>query len=141
MADDTMHHPGDLTLHDALERLERAEAELEQTEEHRRRLADEATRAASELESVLGDSIGKAISKRDRLEEELAAVLDHIARLEAIRARSTGEAASVAVRSGSTAPIVHTDDEAPEDDGQRGSAHEDQWHELMKSRDDGAFTI
>jgi len=40
MADDTMHHSGDPALSDALQRFERAEAELEETEERRRHPAE-----------------------------------------------------------------------------------------------------
>ncbi|HET6712406.1 MAG TPA: hypothetical protein VFI59_01670 [Actinomycetota bacterium] len=35
MADDTVHHSGDPALGDALQRFERAQAELEETEERR----------------------------------------------------------------------------------------------------------
>ena len=90
MADDIVNHRSDPLLDGALERFERAEAELEETDERRRRLADEAARAAAELESTLDEAIRKSIGERDRLEEELAVVADHISRLESIRARSAG---------------------------------------------------
>jgi hypothetical protein len=89
MSQVTLRGGVDPTLDGALDRFERVESELEEAEERRRMLADEAARAASELESVLNESIGKAIATRDRLEEELAVVIDHISRLEAVRSRSS----------------------------------------------------
>ena len=117
MADETMRTTVDPALDGALERFERAEAELGETDARRQRLADEAARAASELESVLGESIAKAIATRDRLEDELAVVTDHINRLETMRARSSKT---------SCAPTVRT---------ATGGA-EDQWDQLLRSRDD-----
>jgi hypothetical protein len=117
MADETIRTTVDPALDGALERFERAEAELEETDARRQRLADEAARAASELESVLGESIDKAISTRDRLEDELAVVTDHISRLEAMRARSERT---------SGAPTVQT----------VGAGAEDQWDRLLRSRDE-----
>ena len=138
MADDTMHHSGDPVLSDALQRFERAEAELEETEERRRRLADEAAKAAAELDSTLDHAIRKSIDERDRLEEELTVVADHISRLESIRARSAGRNGRVTV---TAAPQVS-------DLGEEGSfavaagAETDEsadyvsrWSELTKSRD------
>ena len=89
MADENLRDGADPALDGALDRFERIESELEETEERRRKLTEEAARAASELESVLNESIGKAIATRDRLEEELAVVIDHISRLEAVRSRSS----------------------------------------------------
>ena len=139
MADDTLRTTADPTLDGALERFERAEAELEETEERRKRLSDEAARAAAELESTLDQAIRKAIDERDRLEEELAAVVDHIAKLEAIRTRSGKRNSAVTL----TAVPKDTED----GDGSEGTegatkdAYEDQWYELMKSRgDDAAFS-
>jgi len=40
MADDTMHHFGDPALSDALQRFERAEAELDETEQRRPHLVE-----------------------------------------------------------------------------------------------------
>ncbi|HWC71955.1 MAG TPA: hypothetical protein VG993_12400 [Actinomycetota bacterium] len=141
MADDTLRR--DTALDGALERFERAEAELEETEERRRRLAEEAARAASELETTLEHGIRTALEERDRLEGELAAVLDHIARLEAMRARSSGRVADGA-STAEPAPTIDLDREAPppSSTGDGGTeAYEDKWYELMRSRDDDtAFT-
>jgi len=140
MADDTLRH-ADAELDGAIQRFERAESELEENEERRRRLAEEAERAASELEATLDQGIRNAIEKRDRIEEELAAVLDHLARLEAIRARSSGRTAD-----GAAEPAPPVDLEAaasePSSTGEGGAeAYEDKWYEMMKSRDkDSAFT-
>jgi len=117
MADETMRTTVDPALDGALERFERAEAELGETDARRQRLADEAARAASELESVLGESIAKAIATRDRLEDELAVVTDHIDRLETMRARSAKTSSATTVRTAA------------------GGA-EDQWDRLLRSRDD-----
>ncbi|HET9310856.1 MAG TPA: hypothetical protein VFP41_06490 [Actinomycetota bacterium] len=140
MADDTLRH-ADAELDGAIQRFERAESELEENEERRRRLAEEAERAASELEATLDHGIRNAIEKRDRIEEELAAVLDHLARLEAIRARSSGRAGRGAAE---PAPPVELEAAAsePSSTGEGGAeAYEDKWYEMMKSRDkDSAFT-
>jgi chromosome segregation ATPase len=136
MADDTLIR-ADAALDGALERFERAEAELEETEARRLRLADEAARAASELEATLEQGIRTALEERDRLEEELAAVVDHITRLETIRTRSSGRADPSAAPE--SAPTIDLDREAPEPSGtsdEQTAAYEDKWYELMKSRDD-----
>jgi hypothetical protein len=99
MSQVTLRGGVDPTLDGALDRFERVESELEEAEERRRMLADEAARAASELESVLNESIGKAIATRDRLEEELAVVIDHISRLEAVRSRSSRTTTPVVIDS------------------------------------------
>ena len=137
MADEKLHDGADPALDGALDRFERIESELEETEERRRKLTEKAARAASELESVLNESIGKAIATRDRLEEELAAVIDHISRLEAVRSRSSRT---------TTAPISletawrHRPALEPAGD-KPGDAYEEQWYELMKSREnDSTFT-
>jgi DNA repair exonuclease SbcCD ATPase subunit len=133
MADENLRDGADPVLDGALDRFERIESELEETEERRRKLTEKAARAASELESVLNESIGKAIATRDRLEDELAVVVDHISRLEAVRARSSRTTTPDAVE-------VHRD---PTNPGVEpgGEAYEEQWHELMKSRDgDSTFT-
>ena len=138
MADETMRTTLDPAIDGALERFERAEAELEETEERRRRLADEAASAAADLESVLGESIAKAIATRDRLEDELAVVTDHLTRLESMRARSSGDAIGAAsrVQIEHTIGVEHTIDVASAD----GSAEPavDQWDQLLRSRDDDA---
>jgi hypothetical protein len=87
MADDSGLGPADPTVDDAVRRFERAETALEETEDRRRAAIDEARRAASDLERVLDGSIAAAVAERDRLEDELAAVLDHLARLESMRGR------------------------------------------------------
>lgn len=129
----------------ALERFERAEAELEETEDRRRRLADEAARAAAELESTIDQAIRSSLLERDRLEEELAAVLDHIARLESIRARSSGRD-----RNADGAAAIGSADEADaeaeanvssqEADRPGGVASAEQLYELIRSREDARFT-
>jgi chromosome segregation ATPase len=147
MADDTLRH-ADPDLDGAIERFERAETELEEHEERRRRLAEEANRAASELEATLEHGIRNAIEQRDRLEEELAAVLDHLARLEAIRARSGGRrdavepARTVDLEAAPSEPAVSeaAASESPATEAEATEAYEDKWYELMKSRDDSAFT-
>ena len=100
MADENLRDGADATLDGALDRFERIESELEETEERRRELTAKAARAASELEAVLDESIGKAIATRDRLEDELAVVVDHISRLEAVRSRSSRATKPVAVEVG-----------------------------------------
>jgi hypothetical protein len=139
MADDTLRH-ADPELDGAIKRFERAESELEEHEERRRRLADEADRAAFELEATLDQGIRNAIEQRDRIEEELAAVLDHLARLEAIRARSSGRA-TVAADPAPPVDLEAASSEPSSTDGEGAEAYEDKWYELMKSRDDdSAFT-
>lgn len=142
MADDIVHHRSDPLLDGALERFERAEAELEETEERRRRLADEAARAAAELESTLDQAIRKSIDDRDRLEEELAAVVDHITRLESIRARSGGRNTAVTVTAVPRLSEERDEDTLEASEGSEAKeAYEGQWYELMKSRDgDTAFS-
>jgi hypothetical protein len=137
MADQNLRDGADPALDGALDRFERIESELEETEERRRKLAEKAARAASELESVLNESIGKAIATRDRLEEELAAVVDHISRLEAVRFRSSRATSSPISPEGGDTPSP-----ALEPDGEKtGQAYEEQWYELMKSREnDSTFT-
>ena len=136
MAEDTVGTTDPL-LDGALERFERAEAELEETEERRRRLSDEASRAASELRAVLDSSIEKAIARRDQLEEELAVVLDHIARLEAMRNRSSGTPETTV-----ETPEIHRAEstvDLADDDG--AAAYAGRWDDLTKSRDGSvAFT-
>jgi len=138
MADDIVNHRSDPLLDGALERFERAEAELEETDERRRRLADEAARAAAELESTLDEAIRKSIGERDRLEEELAVVADHISRLESIRARSAGRNTRVTV---TAAPqLSDLGEEGSFAVGERAETDESadyvsRWSELTKSRD------
>lgn len=60
-------------------------------------MIDEAARAAAELDSTLDQSIRKSFAERDRLEEELAASIDHNARFESVRARSADRNGSVTV--------------------------------------------
>jgi chromosome segregation ATPase len=138
MADENLRDGADPALDGALDRFERIESELEETEERRRELAAKAARAAAELESVLSQSIGKAVATRDQLEEELAAVVDHISRLEAVRSRSSrATTAPVEVEDGGD---TLTPASAP-DDEKAGEAYEEQWYELMKSREnDSSFT-
>ena len=131
MADDIVNHRSDPLLDGALERFERAEAELVETEERRRRLADDAARAAAELESTLDEAIRKSIDERDRLEEELAAVVDHIARLESIRARSAGRNGRVTV---TAAPQLSDLGEADAETDEQVD-YVSRWSELTKSRD------
>jgi len=136
MADDIVHHRSDPLLDGALERFERAEAELEETEERRRRLADEAARAAAELDSTLDQAIRKSIDDRDRLEDELAAVVDHITRLEAIRTRSAGRNTAVTVTAVPRASEDRGEDTLEgSEDSEPKDAYEEQWYDLMKSRD------
>ncbi len=138
MSDDTLRH-ADPDLDGAIERFERAESELEEHEERRRRLAEEADRAASELEATLEQGIRNAIEQRDRLEEELAAVLDHLARLEAIRARSGGRrdaevpapTVDLGAASSEAAPSEPTVSETPAEGAGATEAYEDKWYELM----------
>ena len=138
MADDTLRHEGDPLLDGALARFERAEAELEETEERRRRLADEAARAAAELESTLGQAIDTSLAERDRLEDELAAVLDHIARLEAIRTRSSSRGGDVIVSAG---PADADHDIHIATEGEDPVALPDKhWRDLIRSREDTAYT-
>lgn len=126
----------DQALDGALGRFERAEAELEETEQRRRQLADEAARAASELETTLAESIRASLEKRDRLEEELALVLDHISRLEAMRAKSAGRRAAGADQSASAGFLdLDRTADASERDGDDGP-HEERWSELTNLRDD-----
>jgi septal ring factor EnvC (AmiA/AmiB activator) len=126
----------DQALDGALGPFERAEAELEETEQRRRQLAEEAARAASELESTLAESIRASVEKRDRLEEELALVIDHISRLEAMRAKSAGRRALGAETSpaASFLDLDRTAD-AAERDGDDGP-HEERWSELTNLADD-----
>lgn len=130
----------DQALDGALGRFERAEAELEKTEQRRRQLADEAARAASELETTLAESIRASLEKRDRLEEELALVVDHISRLETMRATSASRRAAGADQSAS-ASFLDLDRSTGgakshgEDDPQ-GDPHQERWSELTKLRDD-----
>jgi DNA repair exonuclease SbcCD ATPase subunit len=140
MADENLRDGADPALDGALDRFERIESELEETEERRRKLTEKAARAASELESVLNESIGKAIATRDRLEEELAAVIDHISRLEAVRSRSSRATPAPAPVSLEARGDILTP--ALEPDGEKtGDAHEEQWYELMKAREnDSTFT-
>jgi len=138
MADDTMHHSGDPALTDALQRFERAEAELEETEERRRRLADEAARAAAELDSTLDQAIRKSIDERDRLEEELAVVTDHIGRLESIRARSAGRNGRVTVTAAPQLGDLTEEGSFAVGEGAETDESTDyvsRWSELTKSRD------
>jgi septal ring factor EnvC (AmiA/AmiB activator) len=140
MADDTLRQDGDPLLDGALARFERAEAELEETEERRRRLADEAARAAAELESTLDQAIRTSLAERDRLEDELAAVLDHIARLEAIRTRSSGRDDVVVTTSrahGEDHEIQIASDETAEDSVSLPDQH---WRDLIRSREDSAIS-
>jgi hypothetical protein len=138
MADEKLRDGADPALNGALDRFERIEVELEETEERRRELTEKAARAASELESVLNESIGKAIARRDQLEEELAAVIDHISRLEAVRSRSSrATPAPISLETGgdTLTPALEPDGDKP------GDAYEEQWYELMKSREnDSTFT-
>jgi len=132
MADENLRDGADPALDGALDRFERIESELEETEERRRKLTEKAARAASELESVLNESIGKAIATRDRLEEELAVVIDHISRLEAVRSRSSRPpTAPISLEDGGNplSPALETGVE------RAGEAHEEQWYDLMKSRE------
>ena len=143
MAEDTWQHRTDPVFDGALERFERAEAELEQTEERRRRLADEAARAAAELESTLDQAIRSALGERDRLEDELAAVLDHIARLESIRARSSSRGTHVIAATDPRA-AEEPDDEAEvvahEAERPDGAASAEALYELIRSREDSQQT-
>lgn len=142
MADETMRTTLDPAIDGALERFERAEAELEETDERRRQLADQAARAAADLEAVLGESIAKVVATRDRLEEELAVVQDHLGRLESMRARSAGGTTSAAsaastastVQVEHTIEVEHTIDVASEDEDDEPAV--DQWDQLLRSRDD-----
>jgi hypothetical protein len=136
MADENLRDGADPALDGALDRFERIESELEETEERRRKLAAKAASAASELESVLNESIGKAIATRDRLEEELAAVVDHISRLEAVRSRSSrATPAPISLETAGDTPALEPAGDKP------GDAYEEQWYELMKSREnDSTFT-
>jgi septal ring factor EnvC (AmiA/AmiB activator) len=138
MSDDTMHHSGDPALSDALQRFERAEAELEETEERRRRLADEAAKAAAELDSTLDHAIRKSIDERDRLEEELAVVADHISRLESIRARSAGRNGRVTVTAAPQLSEMGEESSFAVAEGAETDESADyvsRWSELTKSRD------
>jgi septal ring factor EnvC (AmiA/AmiB activator) len=138
MSDDTMHHSGDPALSDALQRFERAEAELEETEERRRRLADEAAKAAAGLDSTLDHAIRKSIDERDRLEEELAVVADHISRLESIRARSAGRNARVTVTAAPQLSDLSEEGSFAVAEGAETDESADyvsRWSELTKSRD------
>ena len=135
MAEDTVP-TSDVALDGALERLEQAEADLEAVENLRRHAADEAERAATELGAVLHGAIERAIARRDALEDELAAVLDHIARLEAMRARSLASGAPQRI------DIPHASTDEPnasnDDRGDPGEVakYEDQWQQLMRSREE-----
>lgn len=137
MADDILRE-GDAALDGALGRFERAEAELDETEERRRRLVEEAAVAAAELERITAASISTAIATRDRLEEELAIVVDHITRLEAIRARSAGDE-DLRIEKGCGATI--DDGSVANDPPAHTELREEQWVDLMRSHhDDTAFT-
>jgi hypothetical protein len=138
MGDDTWKQRADPVFDGALERFERAEAELEETEERRRRLAEEAARAAAELESTVDQAIRSSLAERDRLEDELAAVLDHIARLESIRARSSNRGTNVTAAA-EARPVEDPSDErdvGSGDDRTDGGASAERLYELIRSRED-----
>jgi hypothetical protein len=139
MADEHRRDDVDPALGGALDRFERIESELEETEERRRKLAAKAARAAAELESVLNESIGKSIATRDRLEEKLAAVIDHISRLEAVRSRSS-RATTTPISLEGDGDDTLTPAFGPGGE-KSGEAYEEQWYELMKSREnDSTFS-
>jgi hypothetical protein len=97
---------------------------------------EEAARAAAELESTLDRAIRSSIAQRDRLEDELAAVTDHIARLESIRARSSGRNTEPVITAGSSS------DDAPHaaagaDDHASAEGH---WLDLSTRREDSALS-
>lgn len=142
MGDDSWQYRADTMFDGALERFERAEAELEETEERRRRLAEEAARAAAELESTVDQAIRSSLVERDRLEGELAAVLDHIARLESIRARSSSRGTAVTAVAADR-PVEDPSDEAGVVSGDQrtdGADSAEQLYELIRSREDSRFT-
>jgi len=139
MAKDSLLTNDESVIDGALERFERAEAELGEVEERRKHAVDEAARAAAELDSVVNESVQKAIVRRDQLEEELAAVVDHIARLEAMRSRPAAQASTLDAPV--TGPVAQGDEVEQGSADDDAAAYEDSWYEQLKSRNGkSAFT-